>query len=507
MTEEDKVSPPNLSKTIAAGAMVNALGTIGKGLTPLFFILMTRMYGPSIMGTYLQIFVMINMAVTLTSSGINDGILMFSSRHHDDVEKNGDSQLYKILSNGFVISLFISAVVIVLANTGGSALLFENYRQPDILRSVRYLAWSLPFVIIPVIVVSATKALIIMKWDAIILGFFKPFFLLFFSLCFYFIDPTLDGLLNSYLLTHILLTAISIFVFGKYFSFPKLFKEILHFKPSKPLIFFAIPQNLNMTFNTFITNLDIVMLGYFGFRPEVIGFYGMGAQIVRNIRQIKLTFSGAYAPVIARLYKRGDQEGMNHSFSSVSRWTATIALPVILVVILFKEELIRIFHSSFTADTTFMLLLVVPPLLSCTFGLAGNIVVMTGHSLWNLINSLTVTFINVSLNYVLIPQFGIMGAAVATAAASAIISAMQMVEAHLLVGTHILIRKIYKPFLAIIPGAVGAGILIMLFEGASIPAKTTFVIASLACYALILYFLKLEDEDKKIFMPWKHKSS
>ena len=51
-----------------------------------------------------------------------------------------------------------------------------------------------------------------------------------------------------------------------------------------------------MTFNSFINNLDVMMLSYFGVSPELIGFYGMGAQIVINLRQVRLVFSGAYAP-------------------------------------------------------------------------------------------------------------------------------------------------------------------------------------------------------------------
>jgi len=76
-------------------------------------------------------------------------------------------------------------------------------------------------------------------------------------------------------LTNIALTCIALYVFQRHFSFRKLFRQIRHFRFFPPLVRFAVPQNLNMTFNSFINNLDVMMLSYFGVSPELIGFYGM----------------------------------------------------------------------------------------------------------------------------------------------------------------------------------------------------------------------------------------
>ncbi len=500
----DKVSKDNLNKTIASGALVNILGAIGKAMVPLFFIMIARLYGTAIMGTFVIIYSMIDIAVSLTVSGINDGVQMFASRFHDD-EERGEDDLYKIIANGFVLSFFLALAIIGFMHLGGTAFLSKKYSQPGVIESVQLLVWSIPFVIIPIIVVATTKALIIMKWDALILGFFKPFFLTVSALILYFFDPSLKSLLYSYMISSVLLTIISLVVFAKHFSCYKLFKSLKKFKLSVPLITFAIPQNLNMTFNTFITNLDVIMLGYFGTNPELVGFYAMGAQIVRNIRQIKLAFSGVYAPVIARLHKRGDRDGMNYSFSMVSRWTSTIAFPVALVVMLFREELIRIFHDSYTFDTSFMLLILVPPLLNCALGLSGNILVMTGHSLWNLLNSLTVTILNGALNYYLIPRYGLIGAAAATAIAGSIVTIMEVIEVYKLIGTHVLFKKIFKPYIAIIPGTVIALFTYSIWGAQATHVKAVASTLGVGIFVILLRLLKMEEEDKKTFMPWRYR--
>ncbi|MDJ0763461.1 MAG: polysaccharide biosynthesis C-terminal domain-containing protein [Myxococcota bacterium] len=501
---KDKIAKEHLDRTMAKGSLVNVLGMLGKVLFPVFLILLNRLYGTTTVGYWMVAYSAISVVLALTVSGINDGVLMFAARYQEDSNQR-EEKLYGMLANGFVISLAISFLCIAAAQLGGDRLLAEKFQQAGVAEGIVFLTWSLPFQIIPIIVIAATKALIMMKWEALIQGFLAPLLLLLFSIGFYFNDVSLQSLLKAYLLTYVSLTAVSLLVFARYFSYIQLFKAMLGFRLSLPLIKFAIPQNLNMTFNTFITRLDVVMLGYFAVNPKLIAFYSMGAEVVRNIRQIKLAFSGVYAPIIARLHKRGDREGMNLSFSMISRWTATLAFPVALIVAFFRNELLLIFHRTYVYDTTFMLLLLIPPLLSCTTGLAGNIIVMTGHSLWNLLNSFVVAGLNLVLNYVLIPKYGLIGAAVASALASLAISVMQLVEVQCLVKARIMPRKVYKPYLAIVPGVALLSGYTLFFEVDSHLFKGLCSLAGVALFVVLLVLLKLEEEDRRTLLFWKYK--
>jgi O-antigen/teichoic acid export membrane protein len=485
---------------IARGAGVNVLGIIGKALLPAFYVLITRLFGPAIMGLYYLATQMIEVAVTLTVAGFSDGILMFASRYADDEEKQ--EHLYRIMANGVVFTLGISLLLILFAYVGGPAILLSQYPQPGVVEAVQALAWSLPFIGIPTVVIAATKSLLIMKWDAILLGFLRPALLVALALGAYFLDLGISGLLWGYVLTQAGLSAVSLVVFGRHFSYARLARHVARFRPSRPLAIFALPQNLNMTFNVLVGNLDVMMLGSFGFAPEILGFYGMGSQVVRNVRQVKLAFSGSYAPVIARYHERGDLVGLSGSFSTVARWTTTIGLPIALAVGLLREDILRIFHPSFTMDSTFMLLLLVPPVLSCSFGLAGNIVVMTGHSMWNLVNSLSAAALNVLLLWLLIPPFGIVGAATASLFASSVITIAQLVEARALVGARLVWGKIYKPFAAALPAvAVGAVWTLAGLDG-SLPLRIAGSALGMALFALTLKALGIDPRDRAVLRPW-----
>ena len=490
-------------ENIARGAAVNMLGTIGKAMHPLFFVLVTRLYGPELMGIYFMVYKILDITASLTVSGINDGMMMFMSR---DIEKavEKEDRLYMIIANGLMLSIVVTAFIIIAGSFGGLEFIKQKYPQPEVVESLRYMMWSLPFIFIPILVIAATKALLIMKYDAFLIGFLKPLLLTVFAFGYYFVSPTLDSLLHGFFFSSVILSVISIYVFHRHFSYRKLLKSLIRFKLFKPLIYFSIPQNLNITFTTFITNLDILLLGYFKFSPELIGFYGMGAQVVKNLREVKLAFSGAYAPIIARLHAAKNFIKMNETFSMISRWTSMIGFPVALLLALFRDELIWIFHPSFTYDTTFMIILLLPPLVSCTIGLSANILVMTGHSGWNLVNSVGSTLLNGVMGYFLIQRYGLTGAATATGISAVLVTIIIYYEIKVLEKASLIMERIYKPYIAIALPALVFIVLEYLGIFNSLMIESAFAIAAITVYAAILIILKIEPEDKRLFSFRKH---
>jgi O-antigen/teichoic acid export membrane protein len=146
-----------------------------------------------------------------------------------------------------------------------------------------------------------------------------------------------------------------------------------------------------------------------------------------------------------------------------------------------------------------MLWILIPPLLSCSVGFSGNIIVMTGHSLWNLINSVSVAGLNVLFNYWLIPDHGLEGAAVATALAALIFSVAQLVEARMLVGARLLVGQIYKPWLAAVPATlIAVGITYWMGDAGVVIRSGAFAVAVLS-YLLVLNGMGIEAKDRDIF--------
>jgi O-antigen/teichoic acid export membrane protein len=256
---------------------------------------------------------------------------------------------------------------------------------------------------------------------------------------------------------------------------------------------FALPQSLNMTFAKYLTRLDVMMLGALGHSDFELGLFGAAAMITTNIREVKLIFSGALGPVVARHHALGDTAAFEDVLGRVTRWSTSIAVPIVLLVAVLRTDLLRVVDASYAAaDNAFMLLLLIPPLLSCAFGLAGNCIVYTGHSTYNLLNSVGVAVFNTGFNYLLIPRFGLLGAALATAVASALITVLQLIELRALEGVSLRLAAIYKPLLGLL---AATSALVFAWDPALLGplARAALALGLLLLYGAVLLALRHEE--------------
>lgn len=486
----------NYDSKVAKGAGVNLLGNIGKLLFPLYWVLLTRLFGPEVMGLFLLASVSLDIVGNITISGFNDGVLMFASRaQHGEPDQDA---FYRVVANGFVITLALCGVIIGLGQLFGPALIAWLFPGKNLWPVLVVLLWALPIAGATTIAIAATKSLLLMHWDALLVNTLRPLLLVLLMVAWYVGgDRSPRGLAWSYLLAISIVGALTAWAFSRHFSYRRLWQHVVHFSLARDLIRFALPQNINMTFHNFITQIDVVMLGIFKFKNALIGFYGIGAQIVSNLSQVQGSIAGAYAPAIARQHVAGDREGLNESFTMVSRWAATAALPLTLALIFFRPELLKIFHGSFAGSSMFMVILALRPVFNSGFGISGNIIVMTGHSLWNLFNSVTVAILNVALNALLIPRYGLLGAAWATAISSLIVTGLQLIELYALLRVRSLLQRLYKPYLAAVPGAIA----VVFYASATTPIlqRSLACAGALIAYGMLLVLFRIEPEDKKMF--------
>jgi O-antigen/teichoic acid export membrane protein len=207
------------------------------------------------------------------------------------------------------------------------------------------------------------------------------------------------------------------------------------------------------------------------------------------------------------------------------------AFPLGFTAIFFRSELLQLFHPAFGVPfafpleelvspaliaclqfeylyemglTGFMIILTIVPLLSCGIGLAGNVITMTGHSGWNLFNSGVTAGLGIVTAALLIPEWGIFGAALAAAVSAVLMRSRQLVEVRFLIGFRLSPSRLYKPYLA----ALISGIFLFGLEPLThgrIYWRVPLLLFSLAVYFIILKKLGLEDGDAKILLPWKKK--
>ena len=159
---------------------------------------------------------------------------------------------------------------------------------------------------------------------------------------------------------------------------------------------------------------DILMLGVFRDEADV-GIYKVvvsgavlalfGLQIVNQV----------IGPQIATYFARGDL-GQLQRIATIGSVISTCATFPVVIIFVFWGDLVLelIFGEGYVAGYIPLAILAVGQMLNAMFGSVGMLMNMTGHerhsARWLMISTLA----NVLLNILLIPKFGLVGAAIAT---------------------------------------------------------------------------------------------
>ena len=190
---------------------------------------------------------------------------------------------------------------------------------------------------------------------------------------------------------------------------------------------FALPVMLK-SFGSIITRrVDILMVGWL-LTGQIVGIYRISILISGMIALPLLAFNQLLPPIVSRLNAEGKTETLESLYQTITRWGVTISLPIVLVGAIYSEELLSIFGESYSIGSTILILFVIAQFANVAVGAAGYMLLMTDHQYVNLANEMLLGLINIGLNYILISQFGIVGAAVATVAVLVGINVIRILE-------------------------------------------------------------------------------
>jgi O-antigen/teichoic acid export membrane protein len=115
------------------------------------------------------------------------------------------------------------------------------------------------------------------------------------------------------------------------------------------------------------------------------------------------------------------------------------------------------------------------------------VLLMGGKSSWNLLNTLVAVTLNIVLNIVLIPRFGIVGAAVAWSASLLVNNLAPLVQVRRFLGLHPFGPAYPRVALAALASFGAIGLLVRLVAGTSLPAFVLSAALSSAVYVGLLW--------------------
>ena len=180
---------------------------------------------------------------------------------------------------------------------------------------------------------------------------------------------------------------------------------------------------------------DLLMLGAIK-GAEAVGIYfavARGAQLIDFVTNAANTVLG---PNIASLYAEGKPEQIEKILIKSSRAVCLISLPIIVGLVGFGHWYLLLFGSEFTQGQNSLIILCVGQLVNVGTGSVGLLLSMTGHERYTLISRGGSTILSVVLNALLIPRWGIEGAAIATASSTILLNVENTIWVRKKLGIH-----------------------------------------------------------------------
>jgi len=194
----------------------------------------------------------------------------------------------------------------------------------------------------------------------------------------------------------------------------------------KKLMFYSMPILGISIIGIIYARADTLMLGYFK-TTAVVGFYNAAYPMADLITVAMAAITFVLLPVLSELYAKKSMDEMKKVYTIVTKWVIIFSFPVFLFFFVFsKIILINLFGIKYAAADIPLQILVLATfflILAGPTNIALQAVGKTKFMMWTAVIGL---ILNITLNFLLIPYLGMIGAAIAYFAGRLTIQAIQL---------------------------------------------------------------------------------
>ena len=266
----------------------------------------------------------------------------------------------------------------------------------------------------------------------------------------------------------------------------------------REMIAFAIPDWLAGLLTTFRINIQALLIGTLGTIAGV-GIFAVADQLNRIGHDFYTSINTSADPYIAELHDAGKTKELGQLYQTATKWSLTINLPFFLTFMLFPEQILSVFGESFVGGATALMILAWANLVDVGTGMCGTILSMTGHTKLKLVNNIVSISLSIGLNVLLIPRFGIVGAAMSALFVYMALNGIRILQVYYLLR----LAPYNKSFLKPIAAALIAFVTILALKTlmpvhGNILFVAAYALVLLGMFAGMIWLMGLSGEDRML---------
>lgn len=443
-------------KIIAKGSIIVLIGFIfSKIFTYGLKITLARYFGPEVYGLFTLAVMIVLFFVYFFAFGIPEGLLRFTSLYRGKSETNK----INFISKYSILLLFISGTIGGIILFSLSEIISLNiFHNENLIIFLKGFSIIIPFYICFNLLLSLLRAYEKMASYSFLLNILQPGTNLFFLLILIFLGYKKNPIIFSYLLSF-LIAFFASYLICKSALFKNFDNKTLSKKSKKEISISLLSYSWPLVFSGIISNIfnwtDSFIIGYFNTVSDV-GYYNVATTFANLFSLVPAIIISIFYPLAVKEFSNNKLDLIKDLSKQITKWILIINLPVLIILILFPGAIINIlFGSNYLIASNALKVLSVGMFIMSVLTISVDLISMKGKSKIILTNIIFVSILNFIFNLILVPRYGIDGAAFSTATSIIILGILLTVESRYFLSIVPLKIKMLKIILlSIIPSAI-----------------------------------------------------
>lgn len=456
--------------TIARGAGIIFFGTIITYLLRFFLkVIISRYFGPANYGLFSLGEMILNFALIFSLLGFQNGIIKYVAHYAALGDKSRiKGAFFTAFKSSLMVSIFISFILIIFSKILANSI----FKISELRFIIVVFAIALPFNAILMIITNTIIAFKKPEYNLISNSLGRDLSNLVIVLVIILIGGTILHVSFAYLFSVIIAFLISYYILNIKFS------KIFNFKINsiynyKQMLFYSMPLFFSGIFVNIMSWTDTFFLGFLRDSYDV-GIYNVAMPLAASLALISSAFSNIFFPMMTEFRALNKFSQLRHTYVVILRWILMISLPFVLIIILFPKIILQLFFGSEFISGSLVLIIII---LAYFFkGLTGPctqmLMAFDKIKMIFYVNSIS-AILNILFNIILIPIYGLIGAAIATAVSIVIRQLILFILANKLINLKLNILNYYKILIA------------------SLVALMPLIVLSLFGKSLIIFFVSV----------------
>ncbi len=423
---------------IAVGSVVGIMLQFSCGL------LVVNTIKPEEYGLYTLAFTIISIAVLLANFGMPEGLAQFTSRYRATLR-------YDNVWGCILIAAIISIVLSLLLSVSiwfFSDFIAGVFQKPELVYFLKFFVVLIPCMSFMMILLGVFRGLSI-AWVQVIFESLSPRLIKLIGLLFVIsMGCGLSGVLWVTVIPMIL-----VFFALMLYAYKSIPRVIPYEKPAlgvtSKLVRFSLPLYGNRIISLVSIHASTLILGYY-VASDMVALHRVTFTIVQFMEVPIVSMAFLYLPTATSLHADNNLNQISNLYKNGTKWITLITMPIFLFFLMDVEFMLTtLFGHAYLPAANALKILSIGFLIHTALGPNGMTLISLGRSKMVLIGSLLGAILSISLNFLLIPQWNIIGAVIAASIGMTVSNLFLSTMLYLKSGIQPFTLNYIKPFVAI----------------------------------------------------------